>query len=67
MSLAKRISRSVGLGLLAAGGVIAGVVYKARKRIAAFAKTVYRHGKQMIQGAVAALMGLVPSFAFGCT
>jgi hypothetical protein len=65
VSLAKRISRGVGLGLLAAGGVLVGIVYAARKRIASMARTVYRHGKQLIQGVVVTLASLLPSFAFG--
>ena len=60
----KQLGRGVSMALLAAGGVVAGVVYAARKKIAAAAATMYRHGKRLVQGAVSALTGLLPSFVF---
>jgi hypothetical protein len=60
----KQFGRGVGMALLAAGGVVAGVVYAARKKIAAAATTVYRHGKRLVLGAVSALTSVLPSFAF---
>jgi len=60
----KQWGRGVGMALLAVGGVVAGLVYAARKKIAAAASTVYRHGKRLVQGAVSALASLLPSFVF---
>ncbi|MHB1424891.1 MAG: hypothetical protein ACYC3I_17100 [Gemmataceae bacterium] len=57
--------RGAGMALVAAGGVVAGVLYAARAKIASLAKTVYRHGKRLVQGAIAALTSFLPSFAFG--
>ncbi|MHB1426961.1 MAG: hypothetical protein ACYC3I_27720 [Gemmataceae bacterium] len=57
--------RGAGMALVAGGGVVAGLVYAARAKIASLAKTVYRHGKRLIQGAIATLAGFLPSFAFG--
>src|SRR6185312_11169240 len=51
----KQFGRGVGMALLAVGGVVAGVVYAARRQIAAAAATVYRHGKRLVQGAISAL------------
>ena len=61
----KQMGRGVGMALLAAGGVVAGVVYAARSKIASLATTVYRHGKRLVQGALSALTSFLPSFAFG--
>jgi hypothetical protein len=61
----RKLGRGVGMALVAAGGVLAGIVYAARSKIASLAKTVYRHGKRLIQGAVSFLTGLWPSLAFG--
>jgi hypothetical protein len=60
----KQFGRGVGMALLAAGGVIAGVVYAARKQIVSVASTVYQHGKRLIQGALSALTSILPSFVF---
>jgi hypothetical protein len=60
----KQLGRGVGMALLAVGGVIAGIVYAARKQIVAAASTVYRHGKRLVQGAVSALTSVLPSFVF---
>ena len=54
--------RRVGMALLAAGGVAAGVVYAARRRIASLATAVYRHGKQLVHGAISPLTSFLPSF-----
>ncbi|HEY7425786.1 MAG TPA: hypothetical protein VH682_16270 [Gemmataceae bacterium] len=59
----KQLGRGVGMALVAAGGVVAGVVYAARRQIVT-AATVYRHGKRLVQGAISALTSLLPSFAF---
>jgi hypothetical protein len=60
----KQLGCGVGMALLAAGGVVTGVVYAARQKIAAAAATVYGHGKRLVQGAVSALTSLLPSFVF---
>ena len=61
----KQLGRGVGMALVAAGGVLAGVVYVARKKIASVASAVYRHGKRLVQGAVSYLASFLPTFAFG--
>jgi hypothetical protein len=61
----RQFGRGVGMALVAAGGVVAGSVYAARKRIASVAATVYWHGKRLVQGALSALTSFLPSFAFG--
>jgi hypothetical protein len=60
----KQLGRGVGMALLAVGGVVVGVVYAARQKIATAAATVYGHGKRLVQGAVSALTHFLPSFAF---
>jgi len=60
----KQFGRGVGMALLAVGGVVAGIVYAARKKIVAAAATVYRHGKRLVQGAVSALTSVLPTFVF---
>jgi hypothetical protein len=60
----KQLGRGVGMALVAAGGVVAGLVYAARRQIAAATSTVYRNGKRLVQGALAALTSFLPSFAF---
>jgi hypothetical protein len=59
----KKFGRGVGMALLAAGGAVAGVVYAARQQIASVAAAVYGHSKRLVQGAISALMSLLPSFA----
>jgi hypothetical protein len=61
----KQLGRGVGMALLAAGGVVAGVVYAARRQIVSVARTVYQQGKRLVQGAISALTRLLPSFALG--
>jgi hypothetical protein len=61
----KQLGSAVGMALVAAGSVIAGIAYVARSKIISLAKTVYRHGKRLVQGAISVLMSFVPSFAFG--
>jgi hypothetical protein len=58
---ASKFGRSVGMAVLAAGGV----VYAARKQIASVATTVYRYGKRLVHGAISVLMNFMPSFALG--
>jgi hypothetical protein len=61
----KQLGRGVGMALLTASGVVAGVVYAARKQITSVASAVCRHGKRLVQGALSALTSFLPSFAFG--
>ena len=60
----KQWGRGAGMALLAAGGVAAGTVYAARKQIVSMAAALYRQGKRRVHGAVSALTGFLPSFAF---
>jgi hypothetical protein len=57
--------KQVGLALVAAGGMLAGVVYAARQRIASMAVAVYDAGRSLIRKAGTALVRLLPLFAFG--
>jgi hypothetical protein len=61
----KKLGRGVGMALVAAGAVLAGVVYAARQKIAFVASRVYRRGKRLVHRAIAALTSFLPSFAFG--
>jgi hypothetical protein len=63
----RKAGRSVGIALLAAGGMVAGVVYAARRRIISAATTLYRQGKSLLGKAGSALARLLPTFAFGGT
>jgi hypothetical protein len=63
----QQAGRGVGMALLAAGGVVAGVVYAARWRIASAASAVYRQGKTLLGKAGNALARLLPTFALGST
>jgi hypothetical protein len=62
--MVKKVGRGVGMAVVAAGGVVAGIVYAARKQIASMAAAVYRQGKRLVQGAVSALTSFLPTFAF---
>ena len=61
----KKFGRRVGIALVACGGVVAGVVYAARKQIVSVATAVYRYGKRLAHGVISPLMRFLPSFAFG--
>jgi hypothetical protein len=63
----KQFGRGVGIALVAAGGVLAGIVYAARKKIASVATVVYRGGKRLFGRAITTLAGLMPAFAFDGT
>jgi hypothetical protein len=63
----KKAGRGVGMALLAAGGVVAGLVYAARKKIASAAVACYDVGKGLVCKAGAALARLLPRFALGGT
>ncbi len=61
----KNLGRGIGVTLLAAGSVVAGVIYAARKQIVSVATAVFRNGKQQVSEAMSVLMSFLPSFAFG--
>jgi hypothetical protein len=61
----KQLGRGVSMALVAAGAVVAGIVYAARKKIASVATAVYRHGKRLVQGAASYLTSFLPTFALG--
>ena len=63
----KQLGRSVGMALVAAGGVVAGVVYAARKQIVSVASTVYHQGKALLRKTGTALTRFLPVFAFAGT
>jgi hypothetical protein len=60
-----KLGRGVGMALLAASGVVASIVYAARKQIASVATAVYGYSKQLVNGAISVLTSFLPSFAFG--
>jgi hypothetical protein len=55
------------MALVAAGAVVAGIVYAARKKIASVATAVYQGGKRLLGRALTTLASMMPSFAFGGT
>jgi hypothetical protein len=63
----QRFGRGVGMALVAAGGVLAGIVYAARKQIASVAAAVYQGGKRLLGRAITTLASMMPSFVFGGT
>src|SRR5262249_13490441 len=63
----KQFGHSVGVALVAAGGVVAGVLYAARKKIASAAVAVYDLGKSLMGKAGKALAHLLPMCSFGIT
>ena len=63
----KKLGRGVGMALVAAGGVLAGIVYAARKKIASVATAVYQGGRRLVGRALTTLASMMPSFVFGGT
>jgi hypothetical protein len=61
----KKVGHRAGMALVAAGAVVAGMVYAARKKIALVASSMYRHGKQMVHGVLSYAASFLPTFAFG--
>ena len=57
----------VGMALVAAGGVLAGIVYAAREQIGSVVTAVYQGGKRLLGRAIASLASMMPSFVFGGT
>jgi hypothetical protein len=52
------------MALVAAGGVLAGIVYAARKKIAFVTSAAYRGGSRFLGRAITALTNMLPSFVF---
>jgi len=63
----QRFGRGVGMALVAAGGVLAGIVYAARRQIASVASAVYWGGRRLLGRAITAVASMMPSFVFGGT
>jgi hypothetical protein len=63
----KQLGRGVGMALVAASTVVAGLVYAARAKIASAAVAAYRVGKSLIRRAGMAMARLLPVYAFGGT
>jgi hypothetical protein len=63
----KQLGRGVGVALVAAGGVLAGVIYAARKKIAFAASVVYRGGRRFLGRAITVLTNMLPRYALGGT
>jgi hypothetical protein len=63
----KRFGQGVGMALVAAGGVLAGIFYAARKQITSVAAAVYCGGRRLLGRAITTLASMMPSFAFGGT
>ena len=63
----KQLGRGVGMALVAAGSVLAGIVYAARKKIASVASAVYWGGRRLLGRAITSLASMMPSFVFGGT
>jgi hypothetical protein len=55
------------MALVAAGAVVAGIVYAARKKIASAATAIYRGGRRLLGRALTTLVSMMPSFVFGGT
>jgi hypothetical protein len=63
----KQLGHGVGMALVAAGVVLAGIVYVARKKIVSLASAVYQGGRQLLGRTITALASMMPSFVFGGT
>ena len=63
----QRFGRGVGMALVAAGGVLAGIVYVARRKIASVAAAIYQGGRRWLGRAITSLASMMPSFVFGGT
>jgi hypothetical protein len=63
----QRFGRGVGMALVAAGGVLAGIVYAARKKIASAASAAYRGGRRFLGRAIAVLTNILSRYFFGTT
>ncbi|HEY7155039.1 MAG TPA: hypothetical protein VH575_13840 [Gemmataceae bacterium] len=63
--MVKKVGCGIGMAVLAAGGVVAGIVYAARKQIASRAAAVDHQGKRLVHSAISALTSFRPPLAFG--
>jgi hypothetical protein len=63
----KQLGRGVSVALVAAGGVLAGIVYAARKKIACVASAAYRGGRRFLGRAITVLSNMLPCHALGGT
>ena len=61
----QKLGRGVGMALVAAGGVLAGIIYVARKKIASVASAVYRGGRRLFGRAITTVASMMPAFVFG--
>jgi hypothetical protein len=57
-----RVGHRLWLALLAAGGLVSGIVYAARKRLTSATSVVYRRGKTLLGKAGTVLAHLLPVF-----
>jgi hypothetical protein len=64
VQMVKKLGRSVCVALVAAGGVLAGIVYAARKKITSAATAAYQGGRRLLGRAITALTNMLPSFVF---
>ncbi len=63
----QQAGRGARMALVAAGGVVAGAVYAARRRLVSLARAVYRQGQTLLGQASKVLARLLPTFARGDT
>jgi len=61
----QRFGRGVGMALVAAGGIAAGIVYVARRKIASMACAACCGGRRLLSRAITAVASLMPTFVFG--
>jgi hypothetical protein len=54
----QRFGRGVGMALVAAGGVLAGIVYAAREQIGSVVTAVYQGGKRLLGRAITSLASM---------
>jgi hypothetical protein len=62
-----KLGRGVGMALVTAGAVLAGIVYAGRKQITSVATAVYQGGRRLLGKAITTLVSMMPSFVFGAT
>src|SRR5579859_7658475 len=63
----QKAGRGARMALVAAGGVVASVLYAARRRLVSVVSAVYRRGQTLLGQAGQALARLLPTFARGGT
>jgi hypothetical protein len=57
-----QLGRGVGVALVTAGGVLAGILYAARKKIASVVSALYQGSRRLLGRATTALANMLPSF-----